>query len=334
VGSQVAERAAGRPRVFVARRIPDEGLESIVAACESDVWPDELPPPRAELLRRVAGCDGILTLLTDRVDDELLDAAGPRLRVVSNYGVGYDNIDVAACTRRRVAVGNTPGVLTETTADLAWALLMAAARRLPEGDRYVRAGQWRTWGPLLLLGPDVHGATIGIVGFGRIGQAVARRARGFGMTVLYHDVQRVPDEVSEPLGARFVTLDELLAESDFVSLHVNLTEVTRHLINAYTLAAMKPTAVLVNTSRGPVVDQFALADALRDGTIWAAALDVTDPEPIPMDDPLVGLDNCLIVPHIASASRATRGKMAAMAAANLIAGVRGEPLPTPVVAGA
>ena len=334
MGSQVAERAAGRPRVFVARRIPDEGLESIVAACESDVWPDELPPPRAELLRRVAGCDGILTLLTDRVDDELLDAAGPRLRVVSNYGVGYDNIDVAACTRRRVAVGNTPGVLTETTADLAWALLMAAARRLPEGDRYVRAGQWRTWGPLLLLGPDVHGATIGIVGFGRIGQAVARRARGFGMTVLYHDVQRVPDEVSEPLGARFVTLDELLAESDFVSLHVNLTEVTRHLINAYTLAAMKPTAVLVNTSRGPVVDQFALADALRDGTIWAAALDVTDPEPIPMDDPLVGLDNCLIVPHIASASRATRGKMAAMAAANLIAGVRGEPLPTPVVAGA
>jgi len=319
-----------RPRVFVARRIPEDGLNPIAAACDADIWPDELPPPRDELLGLVAGCDGILTLLTDRVDDELLDAAGPALRVVSNYAVGYDNIDVAACSRRGIAVGNTPGVLTETTADLAWALLMAAARRLPEGDRYVRAGQWRTWGPLLLLGPDVHGATIGIVGFGRIGQAVARRAQGFGMEILYHDVAELPAEVAAPLGATYVPLDALLARSDFVSLHVNLTAETRHLINADTLAAMKPTAVLVNTSRGPVVDHSALAAALRDGSIWAAALDVTDPEPIPMDDPLVGLDNCLIVPHIASATRATRGKMAAMAAANLLAGVRGEPLPTPV----
>jgi glyoxylate reductase len=322
------ERA--RPRVFVARVIPEEGLAVVRAACDADVWPDELPPPRDELLRRVAGCDGVLTLLTDRVDDELLDAAGSGLRVVSNYAVGFDNIDIAACARRGIPVGNTPGVLTETTADLAWALLMAAARRVPEGDRYVREGRWKTWGPLLLLGPDVHGATIGIVGFGRIGQAVARRAAGFGMTVLYHDINRLPDEVTEPLGATFVTLDELLARSDFISLHVNLTAETRHLINARTLAAMKPTAVLVNTSRGPVIDQIALADALRDGVIWAAALDVTDPEPIPTDDPLVGLPNCLIVPHIASASRATRGKMAAMAAANLLAGIRGEPLPTPV----
>ncbi|MEJ7697091.1 MAG: D-glycerate dehydrogenase [Candidatus Limnocylindrales bacterium] len=230
----------------------------------------------------------------------------------------------------RIPVGNTPGVLTDTTADLAFALLMAAARRLPEGDRYVRAGSWRTWGPLLLLGPDVHGATIGIVGFGRIGQAVARRAAGFGMRILYHDVNRLPDAVTEPLGAVFTPLEELLAQSDFVSLHVNLTPETRHLIDAGTLASMKPSAVLVNTSRGPVVDQRALADALRSGTIFAAALDVTDPEPIAMDDPLVGLDNCLIVPHIASASRATRAKMAAMAAANLVAGVRGEPLPTEV----
>ena len=329
MGSTVAD-GTSRPRVFVARRLPDDGLTPIEAACDADIWPDELPPPRDELLRRVSGCDGILTLLTDRVDDELLDAAGPQLRVVSNYAVGFDNIDVAACARRGVAVGNTPGVLTETTADLAWALLMAAARRLPEGDRYVRAGQWRTWGPLLLLGPDVHGATIGIVGFGRIGQAVARRARGFGMDILYHDVAQLPDEVTGPLGATYVPLDELLARSDFVSLHVNLTADTRHLINATTLAAMKSTAVLVNTSRGPVVDQRALADALRGGVIWAAGLDVTDPEPIPMDDPLVGLDNCLIVPHIASATRATRGKMAEMAAANLLAGVRGEPLPTPV----
>ena len=321
-----------RRRVFVARIIPDEGLAAVGAACDMDLWDGELPPPRDELLRRIAGCDGVLTLLTDKVDDEFLDAAGPQLKVVSNYAVGFDNVDVAACVRRGVAVGNTPGVLTETTADLAWTLLMAAARRIPEGGRYVRAGEWRTWGPLLLLGPDVHGATIGIVGFGRIGQAVARRAQGFGMRILYHDLHRLPDEVTEPLGAKYLSLDELLAASDFVSLHVNLSEVTRHLINARTLAAMKPTAVLVNTSRGPVIDQLALADALRDGVIWAAALDVTDPEPIPMDDPLVGLENCLIVPHIASASRATRGKMAEMAAANLIAGVQGLPLPTPVPA--
>jgi glyoxylate reductase len=321
---------ADKPNVFVSRVIPEEGLAAIRAACEMDLWEDELPPPRDELLRRVAGCDGVLTLLTDRVDDEFLDAAGKKLRVVSNYAVGFDNIDVGACARRGIPVGNTPGVLTDTTADLAWALLMAAARRLPEGDRYVRDGKWKTWGPLLLLGPDVHGATIGIVGFGRIGQAVARRAQGFGMKILYHDVQELPRDVTEPFGATFLPLEDLLARSDFVSLHVNLSDVTRHLINAETLSWMKPTAVLVNTSRGPVVDQRALADALRDGVIWAAALDVTDPEPIPLDDPLVGLDNCLIVPHIASASRATRGKMAAMAAANLVAGVRGEPLPTEV----
>jgi lactate dehydrogenase-like 2-hydroxyacid dehydrogenase len=295
-----------------------------------DLWDGPLPPPRDELLRRVAGVDGALTLLTDKVDDEFLDAAGPQLRVVSNYAVGFDNIDVAACSRRGVRVGNTPGVLTETTADLAFALLMAAARRVPEGSRFVLEGKWKTWDPLLLLGPDVHGSTIGIVGFGRIGQAVARRAQGFGMETLYHDLEPVPASVSEPLGATYLPLEELLPRSDYVTLHVNLSPVTRHLINAETLGMMKPTAVLVNTSRGPVVDQAALATALRDGVIWAAALDVTDPEPIPMDDPLVQLENCLIVPHIASASRATRGKMAEMAAANLVSGVRGEPLPTEV----
>ena len=324
---------ADRPRVFVARVIPDEGIEAVRAACDVDLWEDELPPPRDELLRRVAGCDGVLTLLTDRVDDEFLDAAGPGLKVVSNYAVGFDNIDVAACARRGIPVGNTPGVLTETTADLAWALLMAAARRVSEGERYVRDGRWKTWGPLLLLGPDVHGATIGIVGFGRIGQAVARRAQGFGMEILYHDVNRLPEDVTGPLGATYVPLDELLGRSDFVSLHVNLTPETKHLINPRTLALMRPTAVLVNTSRGPVVDQAALADALERDVIFAAALDVTDPEPIPMDDRLVGRDDCVIVPHIASASRATRGRMAELAAANLIAGVRGEPLPTPVPTG-
>jgi len=319
-----------RPRVFVARRIPDEGLDPIATACEVDVWPDELPPPREELLRRVAGCDGILTLLTDRVDDALLDAAGPGLKVVSNYAVGYDNIDIPACARRGIAVGNTPGVLTETTADLAWALILAAARRVPEGDRYVREGKWRTWGPLLLLGSDVHGATLGVVGLGRIGQAVARRAAGFGMTVLYSSRSRVSAAVETALGATYVGLPELLERSDIVSLHVSLAPDTRGLIDAAALARMKPTAVLVNTARGPVVDPLALEAALRDGVIAAAALDVTDPEPIPPDDPLLSLDNCLVVPHIASATGATRGRMAAMAAANLLAGVRGEPLPTPV----
>jgi len=319
-----------RPKVFVSRRIPEDGIRPIKEATDAQIWVDDLPPPRTALLEAIAGCDGVVTLLTDRVDDEFLDAAGPQLKVVSNYAVGFDNVDVPACTKRGIPVGNTPGVLTETTADLAFALLMAAARRLPEGDRYVRAGSWKTWGPLLLLGPDVHGATIGIVGFGRIGQAVARRAMGFGMTVLYHDVHRADAAVEAAYGATFHPLEELLPKADFVSLHVNLTPETKGLIDAEKLSWMKPTAVLVNTSRGPVVDPRALADALRDGAIFGAALDVTDPEPIPMDSPLVGLDNCLIVPHIASASRATRGKMAEMAAANVLAGVRGERIPTPV----
>jgi glyoxylate reductase len=319
-----------RPRVFVARRIPEDGLAPIRDACEATIWPDELPPQRADLLAAVAGCDGILTLLTDRVDDELLDAAGSRLRVVSNYAVGVDNIDLAACAARGVAVGNTPGVLTETTADLAFALILAAARRLPEAERYVRAGRWRTWDPLLLLGRDVHGATLGIVGFGRIGQAVARRALGFGMTVVYHNRTAVPDAVAAALDAERVSFEDLLARADFVSINVSLSAETRHLIDRDSLARMKPTAILVNTSRGPVVDQAALYEALRDGVIAGAALDVTDPEPMAADDPLLTLDRCLVVPHIASGSYATRGRMAAMAAANLLAGVRGLPLPTPV----
>jgi glyoxylate reductase len=319
-----------KPRVFVSRVIPEEGLARVREATDATIWDGELPPPRDELLRAIDGCDGVLTLLTDRVDDEFLDRAGPQLKIVSNFAVGFDNVDVSACTRRKVPVGNTPGVLTETTADLAWALLMAAARRLVEGDRYVRDGKWKTWGPMLLMGPDVHGATIGIVGFGRIGQAVARRARGFGMRIVYHDLQRVPKSVEAEFDATFMTLEGLLHESDFVSLHTVLSPETKGLLNAERLGWMKPTAILVNTARGPVVDSMALVDALKDGTIAAAALDVTDPEPLPADHPLVQLDNCLVVPHIASASRATRGKMAAMAAANLLAGLRGERLPTPV----
>ena len=319
-----------KPRVFVTRIIPDAGLDRVRAACDVHLWEDDLPPPRDELLRRAAGMDGLLTLLTDRVDDELLDAAGPQLKVVSNFAVGFDNIDVPALTRRKIPAGNTPGVLTETTADLAFALLMAAARRIPESVEYVRQDRWKTWGPMLLMGVDINNATLGIVGFGRIGREMARRGRGFGMTILYHDVHPATPEDEAELGARRVEMDELLRESDFISLHVNLTDETNHLIDADALRAMKPTAVLVNTSRGPVVDPEALAAALSDGGIFAAGLDVTEPEPLPADHPLVQLPNCVVVPHIASASRVTRDRMAEMAAANLLAGLRGERLPTPV----
>jgi lactate dehydrogenase-like 2-hydroxyacid dehydrogenase len=319
-----------RPRVLVTRVIPDEGLDPVREACEVDLWTDELPPPRDELLRRVQGVDGLLSLLTDTVDDELLDAAGPQLKVVSNFAVGFDNIDVPACTRRGIPAGNTPGVLTETTADLAFTLLMAAARRIPESVDYVRGGNWKTWGPMLLMGVDVHGARLGIVGFGRIGREMARRGRGFGMEIVYHDVHPASPADEAELGARRVEMDELLSTSDFITLHVNLTDETHHLIDADALRAMKSTAVLVNTSRGPVVDPEALERALRDGEIFAAGLDVTEPEPLPAGHPLVQLPNCLVVPHIASASRVTRGRMAAMAAANLLAGLRGERLPTPV----
>jgi len=266
------------------------------------------------------------------VDDELLDAAGPQLRVVSNFAVGYDNVDVPACLRRGVAVGNTPGVLTETTADLAFALLMAVARRLPAARDHVLAGRWRTWGPMLLLGKDLHGATLGLVGFGRIGREMARRATGFGMRTLYHDVVRAELEVERELHATQVSLETLLAESDFVSLHTVLSAETRHLIDAAALARMKRGAILINTSRGPVVDQVALAEALRSGHLFGAGLDVTDPEPMAADDPLLALPNCLVVPHIASASERTRDRMAEKAARNLVAGIRGEPLPDPVTA--
>ncbi len=314
-----------KPKVYVTRKVPEEAIDLLRQECEVEVWEGELPVPRDVLLEKVRDIDGLYCLLTERVDQELLDAA-PRLRVVSNMAVGYDNIDVAACTARGIPVGNTPGVLTETTADLAFALLLAAARRLVEGVDYVRAGKWKTWGPMLLMGQDVYGATLGIVGMGRIGQAVARRARGFDMRVLYHNRRPVPDAEAK-LGATYVDLDTLLRESDFVSLHVPLTEETYHLIGREELQKMKPTAVLVNTARGGVVDPEALREALREGWIAAAALDVTEPEPIPPDDPLLRLPNCIVVPHIGSASVATRTKMALMAAENLLAGLRGEPLP-------
>jgi glyoxylate reductase len=314
-----------KPRVFVTRIIPDRGLNLVEEHCDVDLWTNELPPSREVLLSRVKGIDGLLCLLTDRIDGEVLDAAGPQLKVVSNHAVGYDNIDVPAATARGIPVGNTPGILTDATADFAFALLMAAARRVVEGERYVREGRWKTWGPSLLLGPDVHGATLGLIGFGRIGQAMAKRAQGFEMRVIYYDPSAPCCDPA--IDASPVDLDMLLAESDFVSVHTPLTAETRGLMNRERLALMKPTAILINTARGPVVDPGALYEALSERRIFAAALDVTDPEPLPMDSPLLTLDNLIVVPHIASASVATRQKMSLMAAQNLLAGVRGERLP-------
>ncbi len=320
-------KTVSKPKVFVTRIIPEQGLLPVREFCDADVWPDELPPPREVILERVKGVDGILSLLTDTIDAEVMDTAGPSLKVISNCAVGVDNIAVAEATKRGIPVGNTPGILTDTTADFAFALLMAAARRVVEGDKFVRAGKWKTWGPTLLLGQDVYRATLGIVGFGRIGKAVARRARGFDMKVLYFDPLATNDPEAEMLQAQKVDLDTLLRESDFVSLHTPLTLETRHLINADALARMKPTAILINTARGPVVDSEALYHALKAGVIACAALDVTEPEPLSPDSPLLTLDNIVVVPHIASASRATRGKMTQMAAENLIAGLKGERLP-------
>ena len=315
-----------KPKVFITRRIPDKGLDLLATECNLEIWPDDLPPSQGALAEKVRDISGLLCLLSDRIDTSILDAAGPQLKVISQYAVGVDNIDIAEATRRRIPVGNTPGVLTDATADLAWALLMAAARRVVEGDRYARAGHWKTWGPQTLLGPKVSGATIGIVGFGRIGQAVAMRAKGFGMRILY--TARTQNSQAEiAAGAEFVTLDDLLARSDFITLHTPLTPETRKLIGPAQFARMKPGAILINTARGPVVDSSALYQALRDHQIAGAALDVTDPEPLPLDNPLYQLENLVIAPHIGSGDIPTRDKMSEMAAENLLAGLHGQSLP-------
>lgn len=315
-----------KPKVFVSRIIPDEGLDIIRDECEMDLWQGELPPPHDVLLAHLKEKDGLVSLLTDKIDSALMDA-NPGLKVVSNMAVGFDNIDINAATERGIPIGNTPGVLTHTTADFAFALLMAAARRIVEGADYARSGKWKTWGPKLLMGQDVHGATIGIVGFGRIGQGMAKRASGFDMHVLYYDVYRRED-LEKSMGVTYADVDTLLAQSDFITIHTDLNEQTRHMFNAASFAKMKQNAILINTARGPIVDPDALYHALRQGRIRAAALDVTDPEPIPADSPLLSMPNCLIVPHIASASVTTRGKMAEMAARNLLAGLSGARLPT------
>jgi glyoxylate reductase len=314
-----------RPKVFVTRRIPEVGLERIRAACDAEIWPDRLPPPYDVIRQKVADCDGLVSLLTDRIDGELLDAA-PRLKVVSNFAVGFNNIDVPAATARGVCVGNTPGALTDATADCAFMLLIAAARRLVEGALDARQGRWQTWEPVGYLGVDLADKTLGVIGMGRIGAALAQRCRGgWGMRVLYHDLQPNPQAEAE-LGARRVELDELLRQSDFVSIHAALTPENHKLIGAAQFKVMKPTAVLVNTARGPLVDQKALYEALKAGTIFAAGLDVTDPEPPDPADPLLQLPNVVIVPHIASATFSTRDGMAEICADNLIAGVTGQPL--------
>jgi lactate dehydrogenase-like 2-hydroxyacid dehydrogenase len=289
-------------------------VERLAAEHEVEVWQERLPPPAEELRARVPSVEGLLSLLTDRVDAKLIEAA-PRLRAISNYAVGVDNVDVQAASERGIPVGNTPGVLTESTADLTLALMLGIGRRIAEGDAYVRRGDWDTWDPGLLLGRDLHGATVGIVGLGRIGQAVKRRCEGFGCEVLHSG------------GEDGVKLEELLRRADFVTLHAPLKPSTHGLIAAAELAAMKPDAYLVNTARGPLIDSGALADALREGEIAGAALDVTDPEPLPSDHPLLSAPNLLVVPHIGSAARATRERMADMAVDNLLAGLAGEPMP-------
>lgn len=318
--------SASRPRILVCKPVPPAGLDPLRETCEVDVWPGPQAMSREQLLARAAGAAGIL-VVGDRVADDLLDAAGSTLRGIAQFGVGYDNVDVAACTRRGIPAGNTPGVLSDTTAEVAWALLMAAARRIPEGDRYVREGRWGSGSFGDLAGVDVSGATLGIVGLGRIGQAMARLSQGFRMTVLYSQRHRADAAVERELGATFVSFEELLERSDFVSVHAPATPETRQLIDAAALARMRPSAILVNSSRGALVDQDALLAALDAGRLRAAALDVTDPEPLPATHPLVGRDDVIVIPHIGSNTTATRVKMGRMCADNLLAAIRGERMP-------
>lgn len=300
-------------RCFVTRQLPGPALERLKAAHDVEVWPEPVPPSREELASRVGDAEGLLTLLTDAVDADLLERC-PLLRAISNYAVGYDNIDLEAVTARGIPVGNTPDVLTEATADLAFALLLAAARKLPEAIASVQRGEWHTWQPAWPLGAEVYGATLGIIGFGRIGRALAKRAEGFEMTVLHS-------------GSDGEGLDELFERSDFVSMHCPLTPATYHLIDAGALSRMRPTAILINTARGQIVDQEALREGLIEGTIAGAALDVTDPEPLPADDPLLDAPNLLVTPHIGSATRVARERMAEIAVDNLLAGLDGQPMP-------
>jgi glyoxylate reductase len=314
-----------KPRVYVTRELPERGLKIIKERFEAEVWPEYAPPPKKVIIEKARNVDALAPLLSDKIDAEVFDAA-PKLKIVAQMAVGFDNIDVQEATKRGIYVTNTPEVLTDTTADFAWALLMAVARRIVEADKYVRTGQWKVgWHPSMLQGRDVYNATLGVVGAGRIGQAVAKRATGFDMKILFYDV--IPRPEMEKLGAKKVDLDTLLKESDFVSVHVPLMKETRHLINIEKLRVMKKTAYLMNNSRGPVVDENALYQALKEGMIAGAGLDVFEQEPTPVDNPLLKLDNVVVAPHISSASYETRSKMAEMVAENLVAFFEGRKPP-------
>jgi glyoxylate reductase len=310
-----------KPKVFVTRILPGNAIEKIRATCEVKVWEGDEPPPRDVLAREIEDVDGLLCLLTEKIDSELLSRAH-KLQVISNMAVGFDNIDVAEATRRKILVANTPDVLTETTADYAFALILASARRVVEGELLVRKGDWKTWSPTALLGQDVHGSVLGIIGLGRIGLALARRSKGFQMKLMYYDIARNLSAEKE-LGIEFANIETLLSKADFISIHANLTRETYHLIGEKQLRLMKKNSILVNTSRGPLVDNMALYSALREGRIAGAALDVTEPEPLPADHPLLTLNNVIVTPHIASASVKTRAAMADIAADNLITALSG-----------
>jgi len=316
-------------KVFVTRHLTPEAEEKLNRFCQAEYWPDETPPPHDVLLEKVKTMDGLLCLLTDPIDKALIDQA-ENLKVISQVAVGVDNIDLEAAAARGIPVGHTPDLLTDATADMAFALILAAARRLGEAIDYTRLGKWQTWALTTLLGEDVFGATLGIIGMGRIGQAVAKRATGFDMDILYYNRSRKP-EAEAALGAAYVSLEELLKKSDIISLHVPLNEDTHALIGEQQLDMMKPNAILVNTARGAVIDTDALVEALKSGQIGYAALDVTDPEPLPHTHPLYKLPNAIILPHIGSATRTARNQIALLAVENLIAGLQGKPLPKAVV---
>ena len=311
-------------KVFITRRIPEEVTDLITPHAEVNIWEEENTPSREELLLRISDIDGLMLWGADHIDGITMDAA-PRLKVIANIAVGYDNIDIEAAAERGIRVSNTPGVVTDSTADLTFALMLAIGRRIVETANLTTKGGWKMWGPMEMLGRDIHHKTLGIIGLGRIGSAVAKRAKGFSMRVVYHDIQRKSDEAE--LGVEYIEdIPTLLGISDFVSLHVTLNRDTTHLIGAKELSLMKPTAVLVNASRGKVVDQQALYQALKRKHIWGAAIDVTEEEPIPTDDPLLTLDNIIITPHIGTQTGETGVKMSVLAAGNLIAGLKGEPM--------
>lgn len=310
-----------KPKVFITRKIPETGLIKIREACEVILWEDELPPNHDEMLEKVPGISGLLSLLTDKIDAEIMDKAGSQLVVISNYAVGYNNIDIQAANQRKIAVGNTPDVLTDATADHAFALMLAAGRHIVAGEKNVQQGAWKTWGPGIFLGADFKDATLGLIGYGRIGKAMAKRASGFDMKVIFYDPTEETDEKAQK-----VSLETLFQQSDVISLHAPLTPKTRYMMNKEAFKQMKQNCILINTARGEIIESDALYQALKNKQIFAAGIDVTDPEPILPDSPLLSLENLIITPHIASASFKTREKMAVMAANNILAGIRGQPL--------